>query len=183
MCVIIVKPAGAEMPSRDILNAAFHANPNGCGFVSTRHAYKSLDYRKFIKALSQVRRDEDCIIHFRLATHGSIKRANCHPFRCGDVWLAHNGILDIAPVGDMTDSETALRTVIAPAIDRYGLVSPLCDKAINAIRGFSKFAIMQGETVRLYGAWVERHGLYFSNLRFLTYCGWQLAYRRVPRCG
>lgn len=109
---------------------------------------KGLSYRSFKKHLQRVREDEPCIIHFRLATHGSIKRANCHPFNRGDVWFAHNGILNIQPMGDMTDSETALQKVIYPAIVKYGYGSEGMDVAVTKVIGYSKFAFMQGGDVR-----------------------------------
>lgn len=77
MCVIIVKPAGVKMPSREILDAARSANQDGCGFVSTFHHKKTLSYRAFLHELSKVKQSEACIIHFRLATHGSVRTANC----------------------------------------------------------------------------------------------------------
>ena len=63
------------MPSLDTLAKIKKLNHNGYGFVSTNHFHKGLDYRTFLRHLSEVGDDEDCIIHFRLATHGSICRA------------------------------------------------------------------------------------------------------------
>lgn len=169
MCVIIVKPAGVEMPSRDILDAAHCANRDGCGFVSTFHHKKTLSYPVFLRELSQVKQTEACIIHFRLATHGSVKTANCHPFRRDDVFFAHNGILDIRPTDDMTDSETAFARHIYPAIAKYGYDDDMKDYVISNIIGFSKFAMMRhGDTeVKMYGDFIkETDGCYYSNLRF-----------------
>lgn len=178
MCVIIVKPAGVKMPSNEIINAAYHANPHGCGLISPSVFYKGLSYRSFKKHLQKVREDEPCIIHFRLATHGSIKRANCHPFNRGDVWFAHNGILNIQPIGDMTDSETALQKVIYPAIVKYGYGSDGMDVAVAKVIGYSKFAFMQGDDVRLYGDFITGDdGCHYSNLRFMPFVGWQRKYR------
>lgn len=178
MCVIIVKPAGVKMPSNEIINAAYHANPHGCGIVSPSTFYKGLSYRNFKQHLKQVGDNEPCIIHFRLATHGSIKKANCHPFRRGDVWFAHNGILSITPIGDMTDSETALQNIIHPAIIKYGYGSKGMDVAVAKVIGCSKFAFMQGGDVRLYGDFiVGKDGCYYSNLRFMPFVGWQRNYR------
>lgn len=87
------------MPSRDILGKIKRLNHNGYGFVSTNHFHKGLDYRTFLCHLSEVSDDEDCIIHFRLATHGSICRANCHPFSLDGIYFAHNGVLPIYPIG------------------------------------------------------------------------------------
>lgn len=46
-------------------------------------------------------------MHFRFATHGSVRNRNCHPFRDGDLFFAHNGVLPYPSVGDRTDSEFA----------------------------------------------------------------------------
>lgn len=178
MCVIIVKPAGVKMPTNEIINAAFHANPHGCGFISPSAFYKGMSIKSFKKNLRLVPDDEPCIIHFRLATHGSIKRANCHPFNRGDVWFAHNGILNIRPEGDMTDSETAFQNIIYPAIVRYGYGSRQMDKAVNKVIGYSKFAFLQGDELKMYGDFIRHDdGCYYSNLRFLPYVGWARNYR------
>lgn len=169
MCVIIVKPAGQAKPSRRILELAYRANPHGCGFASTNHKYKGLSFEKFLKEFDKVSADEACIIHFRYATHGSIKRSNCHPFRDHDIFFAHNGILDIKPIGDTTDSETAFRTEIMPAIKRYGFHSNETKKVIEKIIGYSKFALLQGKSLKLFGHYEEVGGLYYSNLRFMPF--------------
>lgn len=181
MCVIIVKPAGVKMPSNDIINAAYSANPHGCGIISPSTFYKGLSYRQFKRHLKKVSEDEPCIIHFRLATHGSIKRTNCHPFNRDNVWFAHNGTLDIKPQGDMTDSETAFQNIIYPAIEEYGFGSDGMDYAVWSVIGYSKFAFMQGEDVKMYGDFIERDGCYFSNLRFMPYVGWQRKYRTLSK--
>ena len=173
MCVIIIKPAGVKMPTTDIINAAYKANPHGCGFISPSAFYKGMSLNSLKKNLKQVSDDEPCIIHFRLATHGSIKRANCHPFNRGDVWFAHNGILSIRPQGDMTDSETAFQNIIYPAIVKYGYGSMQMDKAVNRVIGYSKFAFLQGDELKLYGDFIKQDdGCYYSNLRFMPYVGW-----------
>lgn len=169
MCVLIVKPAGVKMPSYDLLKQAYQANPHGCGFATKYDYFKTLSFDTFMKRLSSVGDDEDVIIHFRLATHGSIKRANCHPFKKGNIYFAHNGILNITPIGDKTDSETAFIKYIYPAIVKYGLGSPECDDVVFSLLGYSKFAILQEDNVRLFGDFTQVDGVYYSNLRFMRY--------------
>lgn len=170
MCVIIYKPAGVKMPSKEILNAAYRANPHGCGFSSLSCSFKSLNYSEFMWRLNQVADSEPCIIHFRLATHGSIKTANCHPFKRGGISFAHNGVLNIKPVGDKTDSETAFIKCIYPAIKRHGWGSVVVERMINSLIGFSKFAIMYHGEVKLYGTYMlQPDGCYYSNLRFYAH--------------
>lgn len=169
MCVIIIKPANVAMPDINELEAAYRCNPNGCGFISSEgKSYKGLSFPKFCKAISKVKDSEACIIHFRLATHGSIKPANCHPFNCDGVWFAHNGILGVKPRGDMTDSETAFRDILQPVIEKYGLKSPQASTAINTIIGSSKFAFMIDGKITLYGRYENVNGLYYSNTRHLA---------------
>lgn len=167
MCVIIVKPAGVEMPCNDILHAAAIANPHGFGFATPNHVYKNLSYDKFIERLSKVPAATPCIMHFRYATHGSIKQSNCHPFRCGNLIFAHNGVLSLQPIGDMTDSETCLRQVVAPAVRRYGLDDDRTHQIINQAREGSRFALLQGRKLRLYGDFKIAGGCYYSNFNFL----------------
>lgn len=167
MCCIIYKPKGVPMPSLGTLAKIMKLNHNGYGFVSTNHFHKGLDYRTFLRHLSEVGDDEDCIIHFRLATHGSICRANCHPFVKNDVYFAHNGVLNVYPVGDMTDSEIAFRAKIYPAVERYGYGTQEVHQLISSFVGYSKFAMMYKGEVRLYGDYAKINGVYYSNLRWL----------------
>ena len=184
MCVIIIKPAGVKMPSNDILEAAYIANPDGCGFVSTNHYYKSLSYARFKAELAKVDDSEACIIHFRLATNGSVKRANCHPFKNHDVFFAHNGVLSIPADGDKTDSQTAFDRLIYPAIERHGYESPIVDKVVDTIIGGSRFAMMRAGSydVEMYGSYMLcEDGCYYSNLRFMTWARWAFSADRCKK--
>ena len=167
MCVIIYKPKGIEMPGKEFLDKINRLNHDGYGFVSTKHNFKTMYYDKLLRHLKGVSVDEDCIIHFRLATHGRKCRANCHPFSEGGVYFAHNGILPIIPTAGRTDSETAFRRIVYPAIAHYGYHSGKVDDIINSIIGWSKFALMYKGEVRLFGEYTAIDGIYYSNLRWI----------------
>lgn len=170
MCVLLYKPKGIELPTREIIEACALANPHGFGFATEFGYYKTLSFEQFYKSLTQnVTTDDQCILHFRLATHGSICRANCHPFVQGNTFFAHNGILSVTPIGDKTDSETAFIKYIYPAIARYGLHSQQVKRVVDRLIGFSKFAIIQGDDHALFGQFENIGGVYYSNLRFLRY--------------
>lgn len=169
MCVIVYKPKGIQMPSDRIITACARANRDGFGFCTPDKFFKSTSLIAFENKLGSVRVDEPCIMHFRYATHGSVIQSNCHPFRQGNVSFAHNGILDIRPLKGKTDSETAFIKVIYPAIARYGLDSDEAKEAIADIIGYSKFAIMQGDEVRLFGDYETHGGCFYSNTRFVYY--------------
>lgn len=170
MCVLIVKPAGVDIPSKEIIEAAHKANPHGCGLASPSVHYKGLNFKEFKKHLNAVSKYEPCIIHFRFATHGSICDKNCHPFKQDDTWFAHNGILDIEPEGDMTDSETAFKNIIYPTIEAHGIDSLEVEDAIDSVIGYSKFAILHDDELYLWGDFLDSDdGCFYSNLRFLPY--------------
>ncbi len=156
------------MPTDRELRNAHYRNPHGCGFVSKSHHYKGMNFETFLKYLHNVLVNEACIIHFRLATHGSRCKANCHPFNRGNIWFAHNGILSITPEGDMTDSETAFQNIIYPAIQKYGFSSGYVTRVINRIIGYSKFAMMDEKgNVRTFGQFINYDGRMYSNLHHI----------------
>lgn len=169
------------MPDREILKAMYRANGDGCGFCTPTKYYRGLSFDTFMQKISRVRVDEPCIIHFRLATHGSIKRSNCHPFYDASTgtYFAHNGILNVIPYRDTTDSETAFRSLFVPYIRQYGIDSDEVRFSIAQVRANtgSKFAFMQGEDVRLFGDFHHYDGCMYSNLRFLCYLQEDRIYR------
>lgn len=168
MCVIIIKAAGQQLPTDTELRNAHRRNPHGCGFVSKSHHYKGMNFDTFLKYIHKVPKEEACIIHFRLATHGSKCKANCHPFNRGNIWFAHNGILSIRPEGDMTDSETAFQNIIYPAIQKYGFKSSYVTRVIDKIIGYSKFAMMdENGNVRTFGQFIRFNGRLYSNLNHI----------------
>ncbi len=170
MCVIIYKPAGVKLPNSDILDTAYQRNPHGCGLVSPNIFYKGLSYNSFKKHLKVCSESESILIHFRFATHGSVKRSNCHPFYDAetDTFFMHNGVLNgIRPNKDRTDSECAFRWFLQPIVKKYGLHSKEMSDTVKQIMGFSKFAFMQGSDVRLFGVFLYFDGCFYSNLRFL----------------
>jgi hypothetical protein len=170
MCILVVVPAHAKLPSKNELLAMHRANPHGMGFACKSMHYKGMNFERFYNRLQFVPEDEDVIIHFRFATHGSVCVQNCHPFHKGGIWFAHNGILDIEPIGDMTDSETAFTEYIYPTIKEFGIDSQEVNWVIDEIIDYSKFALLGRDgKVRRYGNFTEFNGRYYSNMRHLTY--------------
>lgn len=170
MCIIIVRPEGVKMPPMAIIARCAALNPHGFGFATKDRIYKTLSFEDFKREIKTIRKDETAILHFRYATHGSIKTSNCHPFRDDKtgVSFAHNGILNITPIGDMTDSETAFRTRIVPTIKEHGFDSDEFIKANHDIIGGSRFAYIDKDgDYRLYGAFTHYKGCWYSNRNFM----------------
>lgn len=172
MCIIIVRPAGAQMPPKATLDRCAMLNPHGFGFATKDRIYKTLSYEDFCKEIKTIGRHETAILHFRYATHGSIKTENCHPFRDNEtgVVFAHNGVLSIRPIDDMTDSETAFRTRIVPVIKEHGFGSTRFNNVNYDIIGSSRFAYIDKEgNYRLFGTFVHHHGCWYSNRNFMPF--------------
>jgi hypothetical protein len=171
MCVIIIKPAGIEMPEKNILQRAAIFNPHGFGLCTKERLYKTVNENLFLRETSKIRKNEAAILHFRLATTGSVKAANCHPFISKGVCFAHNGILNVNTCKDMTDSETFFRREAMPLVDKYGYGShkfSYCMQKRAEIE-HSRFAFMYGGDILMYGNFENYRGCFYSNMRFFKY--------------
>ena len=76
MCIIICKPEGVKMPPMAIIARCAALNPHGFGFATKDRIYKTLSFEDFKREIKTIRKDETAILHFRYATHGSIKASN-----------------------------------------------------------------------------------------------------------
>lgn len=174
MCIIIVKPASVQLPDYATLCRCAKNNPDGFGFaMSGEKPYKTLDFGKFVNEIDKIDDDLPMIIHFRKATHGSIKKANCHPFRDNDngISFVHNGMLNgISTTHDKTDSETAFDLMFVPAIEKFGFGTVKFKQAVEAIRGYSRFAFLADSgIIKTYGQFTESSGCLYSNNGYLAY--------------
>ncbi len=180
MCIICIKPAGVQRPTKEQVNAMLTSNPDGFGYMTWSpdkglQVRKTMDANKFAKWVEQIPDEQPVVYHARIATHGSIQERNCHPFLSADKqWgFAHNGILSIANEGDMTDSETFFRRIepllaagYTPTIEGYGAF----DAMVAAVIGSSKFAFLNNEgAIYHYGNFIEDGGLLFSNSSYKPY--------------
>lgn len=177
MCVIIVCKRGVALPSVDELKAAYRRNHDGCGFVSETSHYKSLHFSTFLRHLMKRDINENVIIHFRLATHGSVSVKNCHPFYKGGYWFAHNGVLPICSERDKTDSQICFERFVYPVVKKKGWGSSQHQEVMDnwTARG-SKFAMMHKGEVLTSGRFVEHDGRLYSNLIHLS---WMDSNRRL----
>ena len=113
MCIIVAKPAGKKLPSKQTLMNCYANNPDGAGFMyadgKTVHIDKGFfDFTDFYDALLSIKdiTNTSIVMHFRISTAGSINEACCHPFPVSSnladlsateidnrVCVAHNGII------------------------------------------------------------------------------------------
>lgn len=112
MCIIITKEKNAEPLPEEIFDIIWTNNPDGGGILYH-------DGKKAVLKKGMMKRDEfltaakavnkkgiSYIMHTRIATHGSVKPENTHPFVSKTLGFAHNGTFNVEPFPDKTDSET-----------------------------------------------------------------------------
>lgn len=170
MCIVIIKEKGAKFPKMaDIKESAIN-NPDGFaiawnnkGKIMTK---RTLDQKEFIKTYSLISKldpkETGVIIHARIKTHGSINLSNCHCWQDENFAFAHNGILSIHAVNDMTDSETFFRTIFSPLYIFGGWQYAI--PAIQAIIGSSKFAFIDKDgNITKFGDYIKNNGCLYSN--------------------
>ena len=188
MCVIAIKKQGVKMPDEQTLKTMWTNNPHGAGIMYARggrvHIDKGyMDWTAFyerIKTLGDVT-DESVVIHFRIATHGSVCPGNTHPFpvtanvvnlsklrgTCR-VGVAHNGIIRcVTPRKGISDTMEYVATKLAPLAQEQP--SWYTDTETLAKIGHeiqSKLAILDGNgVISYYGDFIEDEatGMLYSN--------------------
>jgi predicted glutamine amidotransferase len=178
MCIIINKPAGVTL-SDEIIGNCFDSNPDGAGFafadngsIVISKGYFELD--DLLGSLAPIM-DKHLVIHFRIATHGTVNEFNCHPWsvvtEAGRQFaVAHNGILQWRSTKEESDTCCYVNDVIAPALDDdpdflfkdygFGLVKRDIGSGnkMVVLRDDGKFAILNEKAgITDMGCWFSNH--------------------------
>jgi hypothetical protein len=188
MCIILYKPRKVPMPSLEVMENCFTANPDGAGFmwkegdiIHISKGYMTLDALQGALNNLDTPKMLELVIHFRISTTGSSIPQNTHPFPLSnDVddlralniicerGLAHNGILhDYAKFHnidtDMSDTMYFAKS-IAGVKDRFieTVIAP------HAAKG-SKFVYMngKGKTIHFGMFKPKGTGIWYSNTSYL----------------
>lgn len=178
MCILVTKEKGVRFPSvQNIINCV-NSNPDGFAIAYNEKGvictFKTIDADKFIAYYKHFVQTHDArntamIMHARIATHGTVNESNCHCWT-GKVLgskmaFAHNGILSIKPIYDMTDSETFFRYHVETSSNMAEFLG-----AVNAFIGTSKFAFLDGDgNILRFGPFIEERGVQYSNRSYMRY--------------
>jgi glutamine amidotransferase len=171
MCIAILKPSDKTL-DKDLLQTCADNNPDGCGFAYNLDdkiiIKKFMDFNSFWKEYSKVQEGKTMLIHFRIATHGNVELANCHPFKLNNhMALIHNGI--ISGYGSKTENLSDTRDFIDKVIGNISYKmwkNPSFIKLVEATIGYSKLVILDNKG-KYYiinekkGDWVD--GVWYSN--------------------
>lgn len=194
MCVIIIKPKGADYPDAADIKNCWDANPDGAGLmypvdgkvkiVKGLMTYKALD-----RAIRKARKDAQgapMIIHCRIATHGKIQPACTHPFPLAalstmrktsqscNLACAHNGIIHGQATDDNTsDTMAYLDSIVRPLASKTDIFrDKWAKRVIEATCGLSKLAFLDGRgRLLMIGSYIEHDGCQYSNTSYLTWGG------------
>lgn len=168
MCVIAFVPKGVETPNKETITAMYMANRDGCGCADGNgNVLKTLSFKKLMKQIEKRTTDTSLLLHFRIATQGSVKVRNCHPFvddKTGIIF-AHNGCLSMQPKNDKTDSEIFFRDYFLHWLhDCNGNINdPLLWQQVDAVRNGSRLVFLQGNEATFAGNWQKIDGVFYSN--------------------
>lgn len=176
MCILIHHTPETSF-SDDVLRDFYDHNPDGFGVMfgdgKKMHITKSLgSVEETIALYRDICEGRECIIHYRMKTHGDIDLDNCHPYKVtDDLWMAHNGVLSMGNPIDPKRSDTwhFIEYILKPAMlhNPNIILDPDYQAYIEKMIGASnKFAFLHssGEVVVLnYDAGVEHQGAWLSN--------------------
>jgi hypothetical protein len=176
MCILIHHPANVAFDD-NLLNDFYAHNSDGFGAMYVENGsivvVKTLGKPAEINTLYRdTLKGRECVIHYRMKTHGDIDLDNCHPYKVtDDLWMAHNGILSMGNPIDPRKSDTwhFIEYIIKPAMlaNPNIILDPdyqaYIEKMIGAANKFA-FLHSSGEIVVLnYAAGVEHQGAWLSN--------------------
>jgi hypothetical protein len=166
MCLIVVKPAGQEIPKHVIVSAQEY-NSDGFGVMHSGTA-KRWKHRTAaqIESILAPLKDTDCAVHFRMATDGKVCVANSHPFKLKNgAQLMHNGILSkyrTTAKAQKSDTRQFIDKFCNPQIAKHGSIPR---KELESEIYGNAIAIMhKSGIISTYGdSWLQRYGCQFSN--------------------
>ncbi len=189
MCVILAKPRNCRVPSAALVATAFAANPDGAGVMTANgNAVEiqkgAMDARAFARLWAMLTADAPAVLHFRIATSGTVDGAMCHPFpltasparmrhesETCRVGVAHNGILPAyTRKGPLSDTAVWINEWLAPRIRSAADLETRRDEIERETYGSRVCALDAAGGIHLYGHWYRLpSGLYASNLHGLDW--------------
>jgi len=191
MCVIAVSQNGKKLP-QEWLEDMWLANSDGCGIayvkddqIVVRKGFMKLEsFLSFYEKLPDVPH----VVHFRLASTGSISKQLTHPFRidkADNLRIKYSAELVLFHNGTIKDYEqyAKLAGVSSKNSDTFCLARYLAklsysDK-IKVLRRQigSKFVVLSPNSIVLLGRFFPKNEFWFSNLIWENY-GWIRRYLR-----
>jgi predicted glutamine amidotransferase len=181
---------GIDLPKEEHLRACEIRNKDGIGVALLRENTAEImikkdfiDIETFIKWFyDNVKKEDTCIIHYRLATHGLVDTGNRHPFPitknkellrkaeliCQMV-VAHNGIIsDYGVHPKFSDTQKFVLDILADETIKNNLHNEAVRKLIKNFIGSDKLVVLSSDGVMYFwGEWEKVGEIYYSNRSYL----------------
>lgn len=141
-------------------------NPDGffVALPDSDRFLRTMDKEEALNFFRTANPNEKVLLHARIKSKGEVTLANVHGWESDGLRFCHNGTLSITARGKMTDSETFFRDILIPAYRSCGRVfGTTVQRAINAVIGPSKFAIIKDTEVLLFGEYSNVENVLYSN--------------------
>lgn len=190
MCIIAAKSAGVALPSDETMEIMFNNNDDGAGFMYWDNKHQIvvikkgfMDFDSFKEAIHSVKNPTDTpiVMHFRIATHGGVNVACCHPFPVTDndgmlrkpesrckIGVAHNGIISsVDPAKNESDTMCYIKEQLSPlskALPKFYENKFALEMISNAIG--SKMAFLADGKIIVVGKFEEDGGMLYSNTTY-----------------
>lgn len=181
MCIAIYKPEGFIL-TPDTIKESWASNRDGAGFMY--HENEQLFVVKGLMTLAEFEeayephKTKDCVLHFRIKTHGATDQTNTHPFNIDEnLGVVHNGIISAVDTStDTTKSDTwhfAQNHLYEFRMDnKKFFLNPVYKAMIENYIGYSKLIFMDNMgNVEIMnenkGVWDS--GCWFSNTSYRPY--------------
>jgi len=186
MCIICVKPAGKNLPSKKQLRNCYQTNSDGIGIALFKENWDQVLIKKgFVnwKELrywlrQNVQPEDTLLIHFRNATSGLLDSGNCHPFPVSanddelrateiktDLAVAHNGVFFDYSIKNckLNDTQLFIKDILT-GIKNLIFENKGVKKLLKKYLDGNKLAFInnKGEYL-LFGEFIEDNGLFWSN--------------------
>lgn len=112
MCLLIHHKPGTDL-TPEILSDILRRNSDGFGAMFAEngrvHVIKNVNPtdREVAYLYNRYLRHRECVIHFRMRTHGDVDYDNCHPYQVFEsLHMAHNGVMGNIEQPDKSKSDT-----------------------------------------------------------------------------
>lgn len=179
MCIAIVNQQ--HTIDEETFNTCWEHNPDGGGiaYIEDRQVKIMKEMRSASRMYSnyiKIRKHNalPMIIHFRIATSGSVDEDNCHPFQVSpDIVMAHNGILDhVKPTQAVNDTRVFIQEVLSELPGDF-LYHTAIRRLISGFIGDSKLVFLDSYGMchiinENLGHWDVQHNNWFSNYSYLA---------------
>lgn len=172
MCILIVKNKGLKSPPTEHFRNSWESNDDGVGVAWTKgdgfvSFKKFLEYKDFNRFISKeapfvgFEQNYSIMYHFRMATQGSIKLHNVHPFVVSEklydikrtegkapMMMAHNGVISgLYDVADISDTMIFVRDILSKPYIKNNIGEPAVRNLLSKYLIGSKIAVLDGRGV------------------------------------